>query len=43
MKRRTVSTLLTARYCEYWTRIIAKDDESIKLAQKAWTEYKSSI
>lgn len=43
MKRRNVSTLLTARYCEYWTRIIAKDDESIKLAAKAWTEYKASI
>ena len=43
VKRRTVSTLLTARYCEYWTRIIAKDDESIKLATKAWTEYKASI
>jgi len=43
MKRRTVSTLLTPRYCEYWTRVIAKDDESIPMATKAWADYKASI
>ncbi len=41
--RRSVSTLLTPRYCEYWTRIIVKSDNHIKLAQKAWNTWKSGI
>lgn len=43
MKRRSVSTLLTARYCEYWTRIIVKDESLVDLAGKAWLSWKASI
>jgi deoxynucleoside triphosphate triphosphohydrolase SAMHD1 len=43
MTRRSVSTLLTPRYCEYWTRVIVKDDKHLALAQKAWKEWQSSI
>jgi len=43
MKRRSVSTLLTARYCEYWTRIIVKDESYVDLAAKAWLAWKASI
>jgi len=43
VKRRSVSTLLTARYCEYWTRIIVRDAQYMPLAMKAWASWKSSI
>ena len=43
VKRRSVSTLLTARYCEYWTRIIVREAEFVPLAEKAWAAWKSSI
>jgi len=43
VKRRSVSTLLTARYCEYWTRIIVRDAQYMPLAMKAWSSWKSSI
>ena len=43
VKRRSVSTLLTARYCEYWTRIIVRDEEYVDLASKAWNKWKASI
>lgn len=43
MKRRSVSTLLTARYCEYWTRIIVKEESLVDLAQNAWSAWKASI
>ena len=43
IKRRSVSTLLTARYCEYWTRIIVREPEYTSLAEKAWTAWKTSI
>lgn len=41
--RRSVSTLLTPRYCEYWTRVIVKSDEHVKSAATAWERWKSSI
>ena len=43
MKRRSVSTLLTPRYCEYWTRIVVKDEDLIDLTLKAWNTLKTSI
>lgn len=43
IKRRSVSTLLTARYCEYWTRIIVKEESLVDLAQNAWSAWKASI
>ena len=43
VKRRSVSTLLAARYCEYWTRVIVKDESLVDLASKAWLAWKSSI
>lgn len=43
VKRRSVSTLLTPRYCEYWTRIIVRDAEHTLLASKAWNAWKASI
>jgi len=43
VKRRSVSTLLNARYCEYWTRIIVRDSQYLTLAGKAWSSWKSSI
>lgn len=43
MKRRSVSTLLTSRYCEYWTRIIVKDESLVDLASRAWLAWKASI
>lgn len=43
VKRRSVSTLLTARYCEYWTRIIVRDAEFKDIAAKAWVSWKASI
>tara|TARA_B110000090_G_scaffold7060_3_gene7359 strand:- start:12384 stop:13694 length:1311 start_codon:yes stop_codon:yes gene_type:complete len=41
--RRSISTLLTPRYCEYWTRIIVKDDTHAKMAQKYWDAWKSKF
>lgn len=41
--RRSVSTLLTPRYCEYWTRIIVKSDKHVQGVQKSWEKWKSSI
>ena len=41
--RRSISTLLTPRYCEYWTRIIVKDDTHVKMAQKYWDAWKSKL
>ena len=43
LKRRSVSTLLTPRYCEYWTRIIVRDAIHMDLAEKAWSSWKASI
>lgn len=43
IKRRSVSTLLTARYCEYWTRVIVRDPEKIGLAEKAWKLWQATI
>ncbi len=43
IKRRSVSTLLAARYCEYWTRVIVKDEGMVDLAAKAWASWKASI
>jgi len=43
VKRRSVSTLLAARYCEYWTRVIVKDESLVDLASKAWLAWKASI
>ena len=43
VKRRSVSTLLTARYCEYWTRIIVRAPEYKDIAAKAWNSWKASI
>jgi len=41
--RRSISTLLTPRYCEFLTRIIVKNDAHISAAQKAWNGWKSSL
>ena len=43
IKRRSVSTLLAARYCEYWTRIIVRDTSYLEMAVKAWNSWKASI
>lgn len=43
IKRMSVSTLLTARYCEYWTRVIVRDPEKIGLAEKAWKLWQATI
>jgi len=43
IKRKSVSTLLTARYCEYWTRVIVRDTEKIGLAEKAWKSWQATI
>lgn len=43
IKRTSISTLFTARYCEYWTRIIVRDAQYVEAAQKAWQLWKSSI
>jgi HD superfamily phosphohydrolase len=43
IKRRSVSTLLTARYCEYWTRVIVRDPDKIGLAEKAWKSWQATI
>ena len=43
MKRRSVSTLLTARYCEYWTRIVVKNEKDMDLTLKAWNSLKATI
>lgn len=43
IKRRSVSTLLTARYCEYWTRVIVRDPDKIGLAEKAWKLWQTTI
>jgi len=43
IKRQSVSTLLTARYCEYWTRVIVRQPEKMKLAEKAWKTWLSTI
>jgi len=40
VKRRQQSTLLPTRYCEYWTRLIVKHEESVPLAIKAWNAWK---
>lgn len=41
--RRSVSTLLTPRYCEYWTRVIVKSEQHVQSAGKAWEKWKASI
>ena len=43
IKRRSVSTLLTPRYCEFWTRIIVKEDVHVGAAQKAWNAWKNAV
>lgn len=43
IKRGSISTLLSARYCEYWTRVIVRDSQYVQLAIKAWETWKSSI
>ncbi len=43
IKRKSVSTLLTPRYCEYWTRVIARDQSKIGLIEKAWKSWQVSI
>lgn len=43
ISRRTVSTLLTPRYCEYWTRIIVRDKSVMDAALKAWKMWLSRI
>ncbi|MDA7838838.1 HD domain-containing protein [bacterium] len=43
VKRQSVSTLLTPRYCEYWTRIIVRDPDKIGLAENAWKTWQASI
>lgn len=43
IKRQSVSTLLTARYCEYWTRVIVRDAEKMTLAEKAWKTWLATI
>ena len=40
VKRRQQSTLLPTRYCEYWTRVIVKHEDSVSLAVKAWNTWK---
>jgi len=41
--RRSVSTLLTPRYCEFVTRIIVKNDVHIGAAHKAWNAWKNAL
>lgn len=43
IKRTSVSTLLAARYCEYWTRVIVKDSKYADSAVSAYNAWKSSI
>jgi HD superfamily phosphohydrolase len=43
IKRQTVSTLLTARYCEYWTRVIVREHDKIGLVEKAWKSWQNTI
>ena len=43
VKRQSVSTLITPRYCEFWTRIIVRDINKIELAEKAWKTWLSTI
>lgn len=43
IKRQSVSTLLTARYCEYWTRVIVRHADKMKSAEKAWKTWLSTI
>jgi HD superfamily phosphohydrolase len=43
VKRTSVSTLLAARYCEYWTQIIVKDSKYADSAVTAFDAWKTSI
>mgnify|MGYP006082950875 CR=1 FL=1 len=43
VRRQSVSTLITPRYCEYWTRVIVRDESKIKTVAKAWKTWQSSI
>ena len=43
VKRTSVSTLLAARYCEYWTRVIVKDSKYADSAVSAFNAWKASI
>tara|TARA_B100001059_G_scaffold135429_1_gene135717 strand:- start:697 stop:1965 length:1269 start_codon:yes stop_codon:yes gene_type:complete len=43
ISRRQVSTLLTPRYCEYWTRIIVRDGDKTAAARRAWRNWLSTI
>ncbi len=43
VKRQSVSTLITPRYCEFWTRIIVRDKNKFELAEKAWKTWLSTI
>ena len=43
IKRKSVSTLLTPRYCEYWTRVIVRNHEKIGLVEKAWKNWQATI
>jgi HD superfamily phosphohydrolase len=43
VKRTSVSTLLAARYCEYWTQIIVKDSKYADSAVTAFDAWKASI
>jgi HD superfamily phosphohydrolase len=38
--RQSVSTLIPARYCEYWTRLVVKEPGSIQPAEDAWRAWK---
>lgn len=42
VKRQSVSTLLTPRYCEYWTRVIVREVDKIGLAEKAWKAWQTT-
>jgi len=42
VKRQSVSTLLTPRYCEYWTRVIVREVDKIGLAEKAWKAWQAT-
>ena len=43
IKRKSVSTLLTPRYCEYWTRVIVREKDKIGLVEKAWKNWQATI
>lgn len=43
VKRQSVSTLITPRYREYWTRVIVRDESKLKAVAKAWKSWQTSI